>query len=147
MTCGKMCPVITVSRLFYMLSFFVVTNFSSKDDLLNLIFHPLGNTCKYRDDYHEISSSTGSRRVERTASSSQYGERTGSGAQGKSFQRGQSGGYGTQQKGSLNSLLSKLLVFLYIQGYIEANLQTRLFRIARGHCRRHARRAATHSGN
>ena len=75
-----------------------------------MIFHLLGNSCEYRDDNHEISSPKRSRRVERTASSSQYGERTGSGAQGKSFQRGQSGGYGTQQKGSLISLLSKLLV-------------------------------------
>jgi len=105
-----MCPVIMVSRLFYMWLFFFVTNFISKNDQLKWIFHILGNSCEYWDDNHEISSPKRSRRIERTASSSQYGERTGSGAEGKSVQRGQSGGYGTQQKGSLISLLSKLLV-------------------------------------
>lgn len=123
MACGKMCPVITVSRLSCMWSFFVGTNFSSKGDLLNWVFHPVGNTCKYRDDNYEISSPTGSRRIKRTASSSQYGERTGSGAQRKSFQRGQSGGYDTQQKGYFIALLCKVLVFLYIQQHINARTE------------------------
>lgn len=65
MLCGKMCFVIMVSFLFWMLLFFVGINFSFVGDFLNWMFYFVGNICKYWDDNYEILLLMGSRWIKR----------------------------------------------------------------------------------